>query len=107
VPLRYEILLNAQHSAEAKYATLTHELGHLYCGHLGTPNPKWWPDRRGLKIETREFEAESVCYLLSTRLGIVNPSEGYLANYVKDNQEVPAISLDGVMKAAGWIEQMG
>jgi hypothetical protein len=37
VPLRYELLLNSSHSAEAKYATVAHELGHLYCGHLGTP----------------------------------------------------------------------
>ncbi|MDP9161487.1 MAG: ImmA/IrrE family metallo-endopeptidase, partial [Acidobacteriota bacterium] len=48
VPLRYSILLNASHSTEEKYATLIHELAHLYCGHLGTPNTEWWPDRTGL-----------------------------------------------------------
>src|SRR5262245_58400603 len=34
-PLRYELLLNANYSAESCYATLARELGHLYCGHLG------------------------------------------------------------------------
>jgi hypothetical protein len=107
VPLRYELLLNSKLSAEARYATLVHELAHLYCGHLGTPNEKWWPDRRGGgKIEV-EFEAESACYLVCTRLGLDNPSEEYLAGYVEANEKTPQISLDCVMKAAGLIESMG
>lgn len=107
VPLRFELLLNSRLSQEAMYATLTHELGHLYCGHLGTPNEKWWPDRQGLSRELREFEAESVCYLVCNRLGIDNPSDEYLAGYLQDHSETPSISLDCVMKAAGLIEQMG
>ncbi len=107
VPLRYELLLNSKHSAPEKYATLAHELGHLYCGHLGTPNDRWWPDRRGLMPELCEFEAESVCYLLCRRLGIDNPSAEYLSGYVKNHKETPAISLECVMKSAGLIEQMG
>ena len=107
VRVRYELLLNSKHSAEAMYATLVHELAHLYCGHLGTPNPKWWPDRRGLSHELREFEAESVCYLMCTRLGIDNPSAEYLSGYMKDRKDTPTISLECVMKAAGLIEQMG
>jgi len=107
VPVRYEMLLNAKHSPEAKYATLAHELAHLYCGHLGTPNEKWWPDRRGLLGEVCEFEAESVSYLLCRRLGIGNPSANYLAGYLRANKETPPISLDCVLKASGLIEQMG
>src|SRR5207248_2429484 len=61
---------NSNLSAEARYAILVHELAHLYCGHLGTPNDKWWPDRRGLPHVAREFEAESVCFLVCERLGI-------------------------------------
>ena len=107
VSIRYELMLNSEHSREAQYATLAHELAHLYCGHLGTPNPEWWPDRRGLDHATVEFEAESVCYLVCQRLGIDNPSETYLANFVKDNARVPTISLDSVMTASGLIERMG
>lgn len=107
VPLRYEVFLNASHSPEAKYATLAHELAHLYCGHLGTPDPTWWPDRRGLCREAEEMEAESVCYLVCSRLGIDNPSERYLADYLQRNDETPPMSLDCVLKAAGLIEQMG
>ncbi|CAG1064745.1 hypothetical protein BAC1_00310 [uncultured bacterium] len=107
VKLQYELLLNSSHSAEAKYATMVHELAHLYCGHVGTPNNKWWPDRRGLVHGIEEFEAESVCYLVCTRLGIDNPSDEYLSGYIKTNEEVPPISLECVVKAAGLIEQMG
>jgi hypothetical protein len=94
VPLRYELLLNSNLSAEARYATLVHELGHLYCGHLGTLDEKWWPDRRGLPLPIREFEAESVCYLVCTRLGIDNASAEYLAGYVRKYEATPPISLD-------------
>ena len=107
VRLRYELLLNSNLSAEPRYATLVHELAHLYCGHLGTPNAKWWPNRSGLGLTEREFEAESVCYLVCGRLGIDNPSEEYLAGYVRGHEETPPISLDCVMKAAWLIEQMG
>lgn len=107
VPLRYQLLLNANYSTEARYATLAHELGHLYCGHLGTPDDKWWPSRLGLTHDVCEFEAESVCYLVCSRLGLDNPSDEYLSQYVQKHDETPSLSLDCVMKAAGLIEQMG
>ena len=107
VRVRYNLLLNSQLSPAAQYATLVHELGHLYCGHLGSPNLKWWPDRRRLSHQLREFEAESVCYLLCQRLGINNPSAEYLAQYMGKHKETPAISLECVIKSAGLIEQMG
>jgi len=107
VPRWYDLILNSNLSPEARFATLVHELAHLYCGHLGTPNAKWWPDRRGLALAECEFEAESVCYLVCERIGIRNPSEQYLAAYLTNNDEIPAISFDRVMKAAGLIEEMG
>jgi hypothetical protein len=107
IPVRYDVLFNKSSSTEARYATIAHELAHLYCGHLGSPNVKWWPDRRGLDLTNRELEAESAAFLVCARLGIDNPSEKYLANYFGANPEVPKISIDAVMKSAGLIEQMG
>ena len=107
IPVRYNLVLNESLSGEAVYATMVHELAHLYCGHLGTPNKKWWPDRRGLAEAVKEFEAESVTYLLCKRLGIDNPSDQYLADYMNQDQKVPPISLECIMKAAGLIEKMG
>jgi hypothetical protein len=60
-----------------------------------------------LPLEIREFEAESVCYLLCTRLGIENPSAEYLAGYARSYETTPPISLDAVMKASWLIERMG
>jgi hypothetical protein len=107
VKITYELLMNARHSRTIRYATLAHELGHLYCGHLGTPNKNWWPDRKKLAEHQREFEAESVCYLVCQRLGIKVNSEDYLVEYAKSGREIPAISVETVLKAAGQIEKMG
>lgn len=107
VIIRYELELDANASRESSYASLVHELAHLYCGHLGTPCHNWWPDRRGMKHNVVEFEAESVSYLVCMRQGIDNPSEAYLSGYVKGNEQVPSISLECVMKAASLIESMG
>lgn len=107
VPVRFDVVLDSGATAETKYATLVHELAHLYCGHLGTPDDSWWPDRRGLPKEAREFEAESVSYLVCGRLGITTPSAGYLSGYTVKNNEIPSISLDAVLWVAGLIESMG
>ena len=107
IPVRYELLLNQDLNPEAQYAIFVHELAHLYCGHLGTPNKKWWPNRYGLSHSAVEFEAESVSYLVCARLGIQTESEKYLSGYAKNNEHVPKISLECVMKAAGLIESMG
>jgi hypothetical protein len=107
IPHRYDIVLSQDHSAEAQYATLVHELAHLYCGHLGTPDPRWWPDRHFLSHSVREFEAESVSYLVCRRLGIDTPAEEYLSGFVNQNRETPPISLECVTKVAGLVEQMG
>jgi hypothetical protein len=106
IPVRYDMVVNENHGKEERFVTIAHELAHLYCGHLGTINPKWWPDRRGLDQGTMEFEAESAAYLVCERIGIKNPSEAYLSNYVDSNEQIPAISLDCVIRAATLIETM-
>ena len=107
VPLLFELLLNSALSAEARYGTLVHELAHLYCGHLGTPDRQWWPDRRNLPQAVREIEAESVSYLVCSRLGIDTTSDEYLASYVRKYPTTPPISLDRVLKSVWLLEQMG
>jgi hypothetical protein len=107
ISLWFELLLNISLSAETRYATLVHELAHLYCGHLGTPNDRWWPDRENLSHVVREFEAESVSYLVCARLGIDTTSDEYLAGYVRKCAVTPSISLDRVMKSVWLLEQMG
>lgn len=106
VPVRYDMVVNSKHKPEVQYATIAHELAHLYCGHLGAPNPEHWPNRLGLNLKVREFEAESVAFLVCGRAGIESPSAEYLEGYLDANREVPSISLECVLKAAGLIETM-
>ena len=107
VTVKYEMLVNANgQSPEAQYATIAHELAHLYCGHLGTPDIKLWPDRQRLNHVTEEFEAESVSFMVCQRQGIQTTSPEYLSQFVKDHADIPAISMESVMKAAGLIESM-
>lgn len=105
---RYEMVINVQHTLTTRFATMLHELGHLYCGHMGTPNSKWWKDRRrfNLSLESMEFEAESVCWLICGRLGIENPSAEYLEGYTNKNGEIPDVSVDTILKASGSIESL-
>jgi len=107
ISVRYELLLNSNQTSEERYATLVHELGHLYSGHLGTPNEQHWQDRRGMSKQVVECEAESISYLVCTRLGIETPSAEYLAGYLSDKGKMPVISVDTVVKFAGLIQQMG
>lgn len=106
VKVLYNLIVNKNHSNEEKFATIAHELAHLYCGHLGTPDEKWWPDRRGLSKNCVEFEAESVAWLVCERAGIKNPSAEYLSAYLDSEQRTPAISLEAVLRSAGVIEGM-
>ena len=106
VPVLAEITLNSNLPQETNYATLIHELAHLYCGHLGTPDPKWWLDRSNLDRNAREFEAESVSYIVCQRAGIETPAVEYLHGYLGANEEVPNISLEAVFKVAQRIEAM-
>lgn len=102
----YVLLANGSFDRSTKYATVAHELAHLYCGHLGTPNEKWWPDRTRLDPKIEEFEAETVCYLVCDRLGIKNPSAAYLSGYIEKDGSLPPVGLECILRTAGTIESM-
>ncbi|WP_425456378.1 ImmA/IrrE family metallo-endopeptidase [Desulfobotulus mexicanus] len=98
------MIINRNHTREEKFATLAHELGHLYCGHLGSPSDNWWPDRNLKSKEVSEFEAESVAWLVCERMGIKNPSAQYLSGYLDKDNKIPDVSLEAVLRAAGMVE---
>lgn len=101
-----EITLNSNLPDETNFATLTHELGHLFCGHVGATNPPTWPGRKGLGIEQREFEAESVSFLVCRRMKLETPAADYLSGYMKEYSQIPEISFDVVLKSVQRIEAM-
>ena len=52
------------------------------------------------------MEAESVSYLVCTRVGLETSSESYLSEYIKNQNIMPLISLDTILIVAGYIEQL-
>jgi len=101
------INVNTQLSLTEKYATVLHELGHYFCGHLGQFSNKKIPERYGeLSKETREFEAETAAWLCCKRLGIQTQTEDYLVDFVGKENKIPPIRLSAILTAAGKIESL-
>ncbi|WP_294536313.1 hypothetical protein [uncultured Rhodoblastus sp.] len=87
----------------ARFVTLTHELGHIYLGHLGGNSNKW-PDRRPPRLDVREFEAEAVSFIVGSRFGLQTSSAEYLRGYIKGDT-INHVSFSAIARAAGRIEQ--
>lgn len=91
------------------FASICHELAHLFCFHLSMPSnwmEKQWKVRP-LEHKLKEFEAESVSWLICERLGIGNPSEIYLANFFKANDAISSsVSFERILAATNEIERM-
>lgn len=106
VRIIFAIVLNGNHTTTSKYTTILHELGHLFCGHLRQSKAGWLPQRCDLTREQSEFEAETVNWLVCERIGIKNNSERYLSGYLENNETIPEVSIDKILKAAGIIESL-
>ena len=102
----YRIFINRNHSAPVQFATLTHELGHLFLGHLGQDKMLNVPQRIDLDHRQRELEAESVSYLVCARNNVTSKSESYLAGYVRQNTTVDNVDVYQIMRAAGQVETL-
>lgn len=102
----YQIRLNKTHDANVQFATLAHELAHLYLGHLGEDKFLKIPNRIKLSHKNRELEAESVCYIVCHRNGVKPNSEAYLSGFVTGNEDMEAMDLYALLKAAGQIETL-
>lgn len=107
VKIMARITVDSHLSTTEKYATVLHELGHYFCGHLGRFGNKKIPDRGGkLSQETKEFEAETTAWLCCKRLGIQHNSEEYLADYLGKDHKLPPIWISAILTAAGKIEAL-
>jgi hypothetical protein len=102
----YNICINKNHSINDIFPTIVHELAHLFCGHLGEGIYGLFPERQQKGIKEREFEAESVVWLVCERIGIQNPSARYLSGYVEKNDTIPNISIENIFDSVRRIEDM-
>jgi len=103
----YLIIINQRHSLEEKYSSLVYELGHIFCGHLGIDRNAWWSERRGVNDVGEQIEAESTALLVCRRNGLLAVSEKYLAGRAANLQKLPVFSLNAVLQAVNYIEEMG
>lgn len=102
----YLISVNAKSSKEQAFASICHELGHLFCYHLMPPvGTDWWTFRY-LTSEQQEFEAEIVSYIICERYGIENQSWKYLSKWFDNDTEIPDISTERIFKATEEIFKM-
>lgn len=100
---RWTVLVNAKYDDPSKFATLAHELAHIYCGHLGAELRGAWPDRSRLGEHEREVEAEAAAWLVCRRNGVKTHSAAYLAEHLP-HADSGAISLYAIFEAANRIE---
>lgn len=105
--VKIRIELKAALESKVHYAILCHELAHIYLGHLGGDEDKWWPSRLYLNRHHREIEAESVAYIVCRRIGLLSPSAEYLTGYIREPSDLSKVSIDMIAKVAGRIEGMG
>ncbi|WP_207021456.1 ImmA/IrrE family metallo-endopeptidase [Phycicoccus sp. DTK01] len=102
VPVTIDIEINRDLDDAAAYATLAHELGHVYCGHVGSPTPDLWPNRN-VSTEEAECEAEAVAYIACLRLDPNAVLPPHLHQYLSPGEPVPPIDLEVVTRAAGRV----
>ena len=105
-PRSYLLKINRNHEPPTQFATLTHELGHLFLGHLGKDTALKIPKRAALNDRQKELEAESVSYLVCARNGVLSESEAYLSKFVTEHKTIDSIDIYQVMRAAGQVEQV-
>lgn len=100
---RWLVHINGALSSGARFAALAHELGHIYCGHLGSHPEGFWPDRKYLTTSQKEMEAEAVAYLACKRLSIDVRSAEYLKSHA-NTDNLLAISKRMIVEATNRVE---
>ena len=103
---KMRIAIHAELDEPSRYGTLCHELAHIYLGHLGSGEDRWWPSRTDLDGHALEIEAEAVAFIVTARRGLAGSSAAYVSRHLHGKPLPPSVSLDQVAKVAGRIELM-
>ncbi len=77
----FKVVANRRHSKTTQFATIIHELAHLYLGHLTEDTGRKIKGRTLVGHDLAEVEAESVAYVVCRRVGVEPQSQKYLKTY--------------------------
>ncbi len=106
----YTLKVRSGVSHSQAFGVILHEMGHLVCRHIHCSYEKPWNDRQArvdLNHEQKEFEAETVAWLVSHRQGYDLPDAySYLASYMNSDEEIPGIDLQVVLQAVSEVERL-
>ena len=106
VAVRWVLSLNEAHSPTEQLATLAHEIGHLFCGHVGADQGDFWPYRDLSDEVATEFEAESVARLVFRRIAPGVELPPYLDRILDPDAPLPDHGWTYVAQAADRILDM-
>lgn len=103
---RFRIEMNRNHSSAVRFATLAHELAHLFLGHLGSDDKFKIKARPGLGHPQEELEAESVAYMVCLRSGVELQPQPYLSIFLQDPNQPVDLPIYLLMKVANQVESI-
>ena len=108
----FRIVVNDALLPKERFVTVSHELGHIFCGHIGgctapgrAEDESGWPDRRTLGIHEKEIEAEAVAYIVSARAGLISRSAEYFETHAQ-KADILGIDEELIVRAASRIERL-
>jgi hypothetical protein len=100
----YRLRINLNHDPNVQFATLAHELGHVFLGHLGADTYHGIPGIESITRQQAELEAESLSYLVCRRWGVQSRADAYLADYAQPGKPMAPLNLDRITRATGQVE---
>ena len=101
--ISWELVVDGELDAGQRFLRLTHELGHIYCGHLGGHPTGAWRSRPDVSRAELQAEAELVSMLVCARAGRPGPSLTALQEFMQLHA-IDTLDLGAVISAVDLVE---